>query len=199
MPLGAHPGRLTGFLLEKRPFVGNIRKGGELRRARTSLTALRISGGGMCGGVIHKIFQFLAGFEVRNFLRGHFHFFSGLRIASHASTPLAGAETTESANFDFFAFLQSANDAVKYGLDNRFRFLAWKFRHVQNFLDQVGLRECRCRLLGHLRYASSRSPGTGCLTPPTAYFPRTQCSVWVYKGLAYRRIAPFPIIKMTRR
>src|SRR5215469_11657507 len=113
----------------------------------------------MGGGVVYKIFQFLAGLEIRNLFRGHFHFFSGLGVTPNTSAALACAEAAEATNFDFFAFLQSTNDAVKYGLDNRFRFLAGKFRHVQNFLDQVGLRECRCRLLGHLRYASSRSPG----------------------------------------
>src|SRR5215472_17549530 len=128
----------------------------------------------MRGGIIHKILQFLAGLEIRNFLRGHFHFFSGLGVAPNASTALACAEAAEATNFDFFALLQSGNDAVKYGLDNRFRFLAGKFCHVQNFLDQIGLRECRCWLLGHLRYASSRSPETdGSLLPPLTLSQRS--------------------------
>src|SRR5689334_11086825 len=122
----------------------------------------------MRGGVIHKILQFLAGLEIRNLLRLHFHFFSGLWIAPYASPALAGAKAAKASNFDFFALLQSGDDVVKYGFDNRFRFLARKLRHVQNFLDQIGLRECGCRLLGHLRYASSRSPATDRLTSPTA-------------------------------
>src|SRR5256884_2013483 len=68
----------------------------------------------------------------------------------HASAALARSEAAEAANLDLFALLQSADDALEYGLYNCFGLFARELRHVQNFLDQVGLGECRCALLGHL-------------------------------------------------
>src|SRR5437016_12497051 len=104
----------------------------------------------MSGGVIDKVFQVFAGLEIGNFLSRHSDFFSGLAIAPHASAALARSEAAEAANLDLFALLQSADDALEYGLYNCFGLFARELRHVQNFLDQVGLGECRCALLGHL-------------------------------------------------
>src|ERR1051325_1047515 len=164
-------------------------------RPERGLTALRVSGGSVGGGVIHKIFQFLAGLEIRNLLRGHFNSFPGLWIAAHASPAFAGAEAAKAANLDLFALLQSADDAVEYGFDNRFGFLARKFGNVQNFFDQVSLGECRCRLLGHLRYASSRSPGRDRLNSHRSTSPQLSQAYGFTGGWRTAGLLPFLSLK----
>src|SRR5260370_18166756 len=113
--------------------------------------------------VIHEVLQFFAGFEEGNFLGGHIHFRPGLRIAADSSAAFARAEAAESADLNFLALLQGANDAIENRFDDGLRLLAGKFRDAQNFLDQVGLRECG--LLGHRRYSSSHK---SCLKPLSA-------------------------------
>src|SRR5215472_6844217 len=127
----------------------------------------------MSGGVIDKVFQFFAGLKIGNFLGRHIDFFSGLRIAPHPSAALARAEAAEPANLDFFALLQRRDDAVEYGLDNRFRLSARELGHVQNFLDEIGLRECRRRLLGHLAMPRRAVRETDCLSYPSARLPKS--------------------------
>src|SRR5215510_13624136 len=85
--------------------------------ARGCLIWLRISRSRCLGGsgVIYKVFEFFAGLEVRDLLGGHFHFFSGLGIAPHASAAFPRAKTPEAANLDLFTFLQSRDDVVENG------------------------------------------------------------------------------------
>src|SRR5207237_10284319 len=130
------------------------RKASELRRIESCLTALRVSCSRMCGGVVHKVFQFLAGLEIRNFLGTHFHFFSGLRIAPHASSALASAEAAEAANLDLFTLLQSRDDVVEYRFDDHSAFLASNLGDVQDFLLQIAFREGQCRLF--IQFATPR-------------------------------------------
>src|SRR5215472_5481519 len=122
-----------------------------LGKERSGLAVSRFSSsGGFSGSVIHKIFQFFAGFEEGNLLRGNFHFFAGLRIAPNTPAGLARAKTAEAANLDFLSLLQGRDDAVENGFNDGFGFCASELGDVDNFLDQVGLRECGCRLLAHV-------------------------------------------------
>src|SRR6266478_6321020 len=74
---------------------------GKWRRAE--LRARSVGGRGSLGlGVVHKILQFLAGFEEGDFLRRHFDLFAGLRIASNAPAAMPGAEAAKAADLDLF-------------------------------------------------------------------------------------------------
>src|SRR2546429_6562636 len=98
----------------------------------------------MSGGVIDKVFQVFAGLEIGNFLSRHFDFFSGLGIAPHASAALARSEAAEAANLDLFALLQSADDALEYGLYNCFGLFARSEEHTSELQSRLHLV---CRLL----------------------------------------------------
>src|SRR5207245_9907831 len=93
--------------------------GRRIAQGRGRLNGLRVSRSvGLGRGVIDKVRQLFAGFEVGNLLRGHFDFFSRLRIAPDTPAALSRAETAEAANLDFFSFLQSADDAVENRFDD---------------------------------------------------------------------------------
>src|SRR6266851_6525471 len=114
-----------------------------------------------CGGsprlrAVYKILQFFAGLEEGDLLRRNFDLCAGFWIAADAPAALPRAETSESANLDFFALLQGFDNAFKNSFDDGLGLLARQFRDAQNLLDEVGLRQCR--LLGHRRYASLHSP-----------------------------------------
>src|SRR2546421_6593867 len=102
----------------------------------------------MSGGVIDKVFQVFAGLEIGNFLSRHFDFFSGLGIAPHASAALARSEAAEAANLDLFALLQSADDALEYGLYNCFGLFARELRRSEEHTSELQSRsDLVCRLL----------------------------------------------------
>src|SRR5713226_3607025 len=130
------------------------------RRHDKSLCPRLAGGGSGDGGAfavrsVHEIFQLFAGFEERNLLCRHFHFFTGLGVAPYSAAALASAETAKAPNLDLFAFLQGADDAVEDRFDNGLRFLARQFGYAQDFFDEVSLGQCG--LLGHRPVASSPS------------------------------------------
>ena len=71
---------------------------------------------------------------------GNVHLGAGLGIAASAAAALAGAETTETADFDFVVGLQRGDDAFEDRLDHRFRFLAGQFGHAGDLFDEVRFR-----------------------------------------------------------
>src|SRR5215467_14595980 len=148
----------------------------------------------MSSSVVYKIFQFLAGLEVGNLLGGHFHLFSGLRVAPHASAAFAGAEAAEASNLDLLAFLQGSDDVVENRLDNRFGFFARKFGDVQNFLDEISLCECRCRLLGHLCLVARSRNGPPKLFHRFTLLQRTE-TYGFKRGLRNAELLPFLSLK----
>ncbi len=79
--------------------------------------------------LIDEVFQFLAGFEVRNLFGGNFDARSGLGIASDARLALAGAEAAESANFDLVTGAKGANDGVKDRLHDHLGVFASHLNH----------------------------------------------------------------------
>src|ERR1700721_1007097 len=76
---------------------------------------------------VDQILQFLAGLEEWNFLRGHFHALTGLRVAADPGFTLSGAETAKAADLDLVAGAQRAHHAVKDGLHDHFTIFARKF------------------------------------------------------------------------
>src|SRR5713226_2138401 len=106
-------------------------------------------------GVIHEVFQFFAGLEEGNFLGRHFYFRAGFRVAADSAATFPRAKAAESADLDLLTLLQRSNDAIENCFDDGLRLLTGEFRDAQNFLDQVGLRECG--LHGHRRYAASHN------------------------------------------
>src|SRR5258706_2593389 len=80
-----------------------------------------------CPTIVHQIFQFLAGFEERDFLCRNFHPVTRLRISAHARLALARAETAEPAYLDLIAHSQRAYYAVKDRIHNHFAIFAGKF------------------------------------------------------------------------
>src|SRR5882724_2426059 len=96
-------------------------------------------GGDFGGGLVDEVFQFLAGLEERNFLRGDFYFFAGFGITADAAAAVACAEAAKAADFDFVALLQGGDDAFEDGFDNGLGFFARKLGNAQNLFDQVGL------------------------------------------------------------
>src|SRR5208337_4031055 len=127
------------FLKKKRP---------ELAGASTTSNCQCPSSRGRCLARcrlrgVDEVLQFLAWLEERNLLRRHFHLLAGLRVAAYAASPLPCPEASESPDLDLVALLQRVDDAFKNRLDDGLRLLAWKFRHPQHFLDQVGLRQRR--------------------------------------------------------
>src|ERR1700676_2488044 len=80
-------------------------------------------------GIIYEVFQFFSGLEERNFFCRHIYFFSGLGIASDAPTALAGAKTSEAANFDFVALLHRFDDALKNRFHDALSLFAGKCGH----------------------------------------------------------------------
>src|SRR6516165_11993939 len=86
-------------------------------------------------GAVDEVLEFLAGFEERNLLGRHFDLFAGLGVPSHAPAALARAETAEAADFDFVAFLESIDDALKNSFHDGLRFLARKLRNAEDLLD----------------------------------------------------------------
>src|SRR5262249_26823582 len=134
---------------------GILLEGEKTSEAPRRLARLRVPRGRRPGGgIIYKVLQFFAGLEVGNLLRRYFDFFSSLGIPAHAPPAFPRAKAAEPANLDLFALLQSRDDVVENSFDNCFRFFARKLSNVQDFLDQVRLRECRRRMLAHLRFAS---------------------------------------------
>src|ERR1019366_1209961 len=77
--------------------------------------------------VVDPILQLLAGFEVRDLLRRHFHPRARLRISPDPRLPLARAKTTESTNFDLVGVSQRANNTAEDRLDDDFGFLVTHF------------------------------------------------------------------------
>src|SRR6266849_2363464 len=93
--------------------------GRRIAQGRKRLNGLRVSRSrGLGRGVIDEVLQLFAGLEVGNLLRGHFDFFSRLRIAPDTPAALPRAETAEAANLDFFSLLQSTDDAVENRFDD---------------------------------------------------------------------------------
>src|SRR5215469_6997618 len=86
-------------------------------------------------GTVDEVLEFLAGFEEGNLLRRHLDLFAGLGVPSHAPAALAGAETAEAADFDFVAFLESIDNALKNSFHYGLRFLARKLRNAEDLLD----------------------------------------------------------------
>src|SRR3989442_8636133 len=77
----------------------------EARSAALASVLCRVAGsrsGSGCGGggrglrAVHKILQFFARLEVRNFLPPHFDFRARLRISAHASAALSRKKASES-------------------------------------------------------------------------------------------------------
>src|SRR5216684_5011564 len=126
---------------------------GIFRQPGARLLAAR--GRGLGFRVIHKILQLFAGLEEGNFLGGHFDLLAGLGIAADSTTALARAEATEPADLDLLALLEGTDDAIENRFDDGLRLLPRKLGDAQNLFDEVGL--CKCSLLGHRRYASSRN------------------------------------------
>ncbi len=101
---------------------GSCRPGSAVPLRRAAIAGRRWSRG--CGlrlRVVHEVLQLFAGLEEGNLLRRHFHLRAGLRIAPDAPAALPRAEASESADLDLVALLQSLNDALEDGFDNRSR------------------------------------------------------------------------------
>src|SRR5205809_666709 len=77
-------------------------------------------------GVVHEVFQLLAGLEEGNFLGGDFDLCSSFRIAPNSSTALAGAEAAESPDFDLLSLLQGLDNAIENSFDDGFGLLPRK-------------------------------------------------------------------------
>src|SRR5438552_2991580 len=77
-------------------------------------------------GVVHEVFQLLAGLEEGNFLGGDFDLCSRFRIAPNSSTALAGAEAAESPDFDLLSLLQGLDNAIENSFDDGFGLLPRK-------------------------------------------------------------------------
>src|SRR6202044_2554024 len=86
-----------------------------------------------------EVFQFLAGFEVGDLLRRHFHFRTRLRISSRATATLPGAEAAETADLDFVVRLESSDDALENGLDHRLGLFSRQLRDPRDLFDEVRL------------------------------------------------------------
>src|ERR1039458_2439682 len=107
-----------------RPLSG---RGGAGRRGRGS-------------GTVDDVLQFLAGFEIGNFFGGDFDSGTGFGIAANAGLALAGAETAESADFNFISGAEGTYDAVKDSLHDHLGFLPGHLDHARDFFNQIGLR-----------------------------------------------------------
>src|SRR5437879_12183426 len=130
----------------------------EARTAALASVLCRVAGsrsgsGFSCGGrglrAVHKILQFFARLEVRNFFRPHFDFRARLRIAAHPSATISRTKAAESPNLDFLALLQRLNNAFEDRLHDGLRFRALQLRNALHFSDRseerrVG-KECRSR------------------------------------------------------
>src|SRR5579863_6311535 len=80
-----------------------------------------------CVVVIDQVLQLLAGLEVGDALGGHFHSRAGFGIAADARLPLARAETSKPAYFDFVPTAQGLDDTIEDCLDNNLRILPCHF------------------------------------------------------------------------
>src|SRR6478735_32861 len=85
--------------------------------------------------------QFLAGFEMRNILRRHLHFLTGLGIASGARGPIIQSEASEASDLDALPFGQAFRHRIEDHLYRQFGVLSdelWVAR--RELRDQLRLR-----------------------------------------------------------
>src|SRR5256884_8089544 len=75
----------------------------------------------LCLGVVHEVFQLLAGLEEGNFLGGEFGLCSSFRIAPNSSTARAGAGAAASPDFDLLSPLAGLENAIENSFDDGFR------------------------------------------------------------------------------
>src|SRR5579864_3403154 len=73
----------------------------------------RARGSRLPAGVVHQVFQFLAGLEIGDPFGRNLDARTGLRISPHAWLSLPGAKTPKSPDFDFVPRPQGSNDAVE--------------------------------------------------------------------------------------
>jgi hypothetical protein len=87
---------------------------------------------------INYFTNILARFEEGNFLRWHFDSGAGYRIASDASSSLARAKASESADFNLVAGLQSTGNTIKYDANDDVGFLPGHLNSLANLFSQIG-------------------------------------------------------------
>ena len=87
--------------------------------------------------VVDDVLEFLAGFEIRNFLRRNFHAGACLGIAADTRLALPCAKAAKAANFDLIAGAQRAHDAVENSFYDDFAVFASELCESRHFFYQI--------------------------------------------------------------
>src|SRR5207244_3415940 len=151
----------------------------------------------MSGGVIDKVFQVFAGLEIGNFLSRHFDFFSGLGLRPTRPRRSRVRKLPKPRISIFSPFCKAPmmlSNMVSTIVSDSLRgsSVTFKTSSIRSALVSV---DVLCLVISLCLVAQSRN-GLPKLSRPL-HLPGARCRVGDYKGLAYRRIAPLPIIKMT--
>src|SRR5205814_4791827 len=85
------------------------------------------------------VLEFLAGLEVRDALRRHFYFFTGLGVSANPRVSLADPETAKSAHFQFVAGLERLDNTFEHGVDDDFRVFPRQLGNLGYFLNEICL------------------------------------------------------------
>src|ERR1700684_544951 len=97
------------------------------------LGGLGLRGAGWVDGVT----QLFGGLEERHSLGRNINLGAGLGVASGAGVALAGAKTSEAANLNLVASLQSSNDGFEESIDDDLPVAAGEVAQGGDFVDQV--------------------------------------------------------------
>src|SRR5262249_15120292 len=89
-------------------------------------------------GFVDEVLQFLAGFEVRDFLGRDVHLVTGLRIASLPRLAPPQPEAAEPAQADLLPAMQRVHDALEDGVNDDLGVLLREVGHARHFLDEFG-------------------------------------------------------------
>src|SRR5437867_1990538 len=101
-----------------------------LRGREPALTGRSRTGGNRL--LVDQFLEFLAGLEVRHFLRRNIHLVAGLRVAPLARLALAESEAAEPPQLNLLAALQRIDDAGEDRVNDQFGVL---LREVRNAGD----------------------------------------------------------------
>jgi len=95
-----------------------------------------------CDGFVRidEVAELLAGFEVGNTLGWDRDRSAGFGVTAGAGLALAGAETSETADFDLVVGLKGGDDRVKEGIDDDLAIAAGEVSQGGNVIDEFGFR-----------------------------------------------------------
>src|SRR5713226_5022764 len=87
--------------------------------------------------LVDELFEFFAGFEIRNTLGGNADRLAGLRVPSTARATLAHPKAAKAAQLDLLALIQALDDAFENKFNQSLGIFLGQLSGVSHIIDQI--------------------------------------------------------------